>query len=825
MKKVISLVLVVSMVLSSMSFAFAGTFTDVTGDYTDAVEALTALDIIDGYGDGTFRPENSITRAELAKVLVEALGYGDLVVGAESSFSDTATSWADGYIAVAAGTGLVNGYGDGTFGPDKTVTYNEAFTMVVRALGYTDESLTGTWPTNYKVKAINLDLDDDLVMDGTEADRGGIAQIIFNALEANLVTIDSDNDVNIEQTSDGEDKILLDQIAELDDDYDVTTSTLDEDYDDYGGDIIDLEPYLYQNLEVYLNDDDEVVYIKDNNSVVVTGTIDDVDTDDEEIDIEDEDGDIQSIPYSDVDIDIYYNGEETSDYTLEDIATDYDDGDINVDSITIVGDDSESENDDIDDEDEIIGVIVWIQSQADLIENAYKTDRDYIDDIDLPVDDDDDVELDNITVVGDATSLEDIEEDDVVVAYRSYDDEDDFIIKLVVTRDTVEGEITRLGDGETYVDGVSYDISDTEGAIDEDDIDLGDEGTFYLDQDGQIVDYDVTSTSPTDYAIVMGTDDGEIDEESFDEYSIDDDNYPQIKLATQDDETVIYDVYVEIDEDDASIDDDEVATVDDDDDTDTDDEVLIYSDVDDLALYFNIDLEDGDIIQYSLNDDGQIDDITIVDYNYGDFDTTSSSFDLADGAVVFDMGDDDYEVVSTSDLEDDIYDSYVVYNDDGEVELVFTADVDNDDDTVYAYIEDIYAAYDSDDDEVQAGTIYYAGESYDVYTDDDDVLDGDDSLYEIEFDGDEITSSTAIDTDDLTEGVVDDTNTSSDKIKIDGTWYSLADDATMLGKDSDGDVEFIDLYDIDDDDTIYFAISADDDSEIGLIIVESYLDN
>lgn len=102
MKKVLSLVLVIAMVLSSMSFAFASNLTDIAdSDYKKAVEALVALDVIDGYEDGTFRPERIITRAELAKVLVEALGYGNLVAGATSSFSDTKGHWAAGYVTIA----------------------------------------------------------------------------------------------------------------------------------------------------------------------------------------------------------------------------------------------------------------------------------------------------------------------------------------------------------------------------------------------------------------------------------------------------------------------------------------------------------------------------------------------------------------------------------------------------------------------------------------------------------------------------------------------------------------------------------------------------
>jgi hypothetical protein len=111
MKKVLSLVLVIAMVLSSFSFAFAANFEDVEGDYEDAINTLVALGVVTGYEDGTFKPERVVTRAEMAKLIVEILGYGDLVAGSKSNFADTQGHWADPWIALAAGRGLVIGTG------------------------------------------------------------------------------------------------------------------------------------------------------------------------------------------------------------------------------------------------------------------------------------------------------------------------------------------------------------------------------------------------------------------------------------------------------------------------------------------------------------------------------------------------------------------------------------------------------------------------------------------------------------------------------------------------------------------------------------------
>lgn len=191
MKKIVSLVLVLSMVLSMFSFVSASSLKDVANTkYEAAVDALMELGVVSGYPDGTYLPNNVVTRAELAKLLVTAYGLEQAAEVAKgvTAFNDVAEDhWATGYINVASDYKFVNGYPDGSFRPDATVTYAEAITMALRVLGYANEvDSKGTWPTNYIAKAQDLKLMRDITYasynDG--AQRGNVALLIWNMLRA-----------------------------------------------------------------------------------------------------------------------------------------------------------------------------------------------------------------------------------------------------------------------------------------------------------------------------------------------------------------------------------------------------------------------------------------------------------------------------------------------------------------------------------------------------------------------------------------------------------------------------------------------------------------
>lgn len=193
MKKVLSLVLVLTLVLGSFSFAFAATPTDVVGtEYEDAVERLGQLGVLTGYDDGTFKPENTITRAEFAAVVVRAKGLEAAAQASKgaTAFSDVAAgSWAAGYVNVASKMGFVKGMGDGTFAPNAPVTYEQAVTMVMRALGYEPAAeAKGGYPYGYLIVANEIGLLDKVNgTTGAPAPRGLVAKVVDNALEIPLM--------------------------------------------------------------------------------------------------------------------------------------------------------------------------------------------------------------------------------------------------------------------------------------------------------------------------------------------------------------------------------------------------------------------------------------------------------------------------------------------------------------------------------------------------------------------------------------------------------------------------------------------------------------
>ncbi len=202
-KRIVSMLLVAVFAFVSMVPAFAADFSDLTSgsQVYEAVSVLSKLGVINGYEDGTFKPDNNVTRAEFTAMLLRARGLGSL--GSTSlenpPFPDVSTSdvsWAIGNIRTAREMGIINGYEDGTFRPNNNVLYEEAIKMVVCSLGYANYSPEGTeWYSKYIITANSLKILDKVGGSvGIPATRAMIATMLYNCLEVKIAE-------NNEQTS------------------------------------------------------------------------------------------------------------------------------------------------------------------------------------------------------------------------------------------------------------------------------------------------------------------------------------------------------------------------------------------------------------------------------------------------------------------------------------------------------------------------------------------------------------------------------------------------------------------------------------------------
>lgn len=164
--------------------------------YEDSVDTLITLGLVSGYPeDNTYRPEKAVTRAEMAKLMVVALGQEGNVTAAgnkTTKFKDMKGHWAYAYVNLASELGVINGYPNGNFGPNNTVSYAEATAMILRALDY--ESVvaksTEAWPNNYINQAKKLSLYSSVgtVNSNDGAKRGNVAIMLWNMLRTGVAT-------------------------------------------------------------------------------------------------------------------------------------------------------------------------------------------------------------------------------------------------------------------------------------------------------------------------------------------------------------------------------------------------------------------------------------------------------------------------------------------------------------------------------------------------------------------------------------------------------------------------------------------------------------
>ena len=183
-KRILSLLLAAVMLLGGAPAAFAAS------EASDSVieQVIRATGIMEGDADGNMNLDNTVTRAEYAKMLVAASTYQDKVSGASNSspFKDVPyTHWAAGYIKTAVEQGWLSGYLDGSYKPNNTVTLEEAATGALKLLGYTTEDFSGSYPYGQLALYESLGLDANITASqGTAMTRRNMMYLFYNLLNA-----------------------------------------------------------------------------------------------------------------------------------------------------------------------------------------------------------------------------------------------------------------------------------------------------------------------------------------------------------------------------------------------------------------------------------------------------------------------------------------------------------------------------------------------------------------------------------------------------------------------------------------------------------------
>jgi hypothetical protein len=501
-KKVLSVALAGALAFGSMGSAFAADAKLTEGidnqDVVKAIEKLNAFDIVNGMDDGKYHAEGELTRAQFSKMLVEALGLGSAAQTSvnKPAFNDVDAScqWAWGYINVAQGQGLLSGYPDGTFKPSAKVSYAEALTMLVRALGYKDEFLAGSWPGNYMAKAADVDITDGVKVEGS-VNRGAAALLLSNTLDANIIKQQSygDNDdwvidetktliedkLDVEKFEDAQVTVIPRVDGSIDKDqitfhYDDGSKDGDDLTYDVDLDKINIDNLLGEGLNVYYDTNEkEIVYVEKSDKEFKT-YYDVIDKDtfkDDEFDI------IVADKTLDVDEDtVYYIDNE--DVKESEFKEEANKGDLFIKAVAnekgnIMVIDAQRFNQDK-------GVIAV---EADAEKLTYFDQSESNKDIKVK-DYDKVVVMDN---AGKMMKLEDIKANDVVyINDKDLDGNDlelaadkDEVLQLVVVRNAVEGAGESWATGEFEIDNKDYDVSD--------------KATVSVDENDDVVTYKSTS--------------------------------------------------------------------------------------------------------------------------------------------------------------------------------------------------------------------------------------------------------------------------------------------------------------------------------------------
>ena len=471
MKKFLSLALALVMTMSLVTIsAGAKDFTDggkIT--YSDAVDVMSTIKVVDGYADGDFRPTNTLTRGAASKIICNMI-LGPTTAGAlptsVAPFKDVpAGSTFAGYIAYCSQQKIINGYADGTFRPAGTLNGYAFMKMLLGALGYDGsiEGFTGAnWSVNVAKLAVGIGLDKGLTegFNGSKAvTREEACLYAFNTLQADMVEYaDRGSSLTVggveiitnpskatPVTTSAKSNTIYDEVKKDGANVNVYTVQFGE---RYFKDLEKLSTNKYDNFGrpsvQWVYDDEEICVVADEATASYTKAVKEKDL------------------YKALNID-----KDENDFTV------ITDGVEAKDTISI----SKTSEDKIGGN----GVLVEAYYDKDSSNNRIVIINTYIGEVDDVDTNDDDERI--VTVDGLDFVTEQFEEEDMVLYTKDADADKDERIQTMVAAEKLTGELTKTSGSKYTIDGTVYELSAncTDSVTPKKDVD------FYLDPYGYII--------------------------------------------------------------------------------------------------------------------------------------------------------------------------------------------------------------------------------------------------------------------------------------------------------------------------------------------------
>ena len=543
LKRALSLALASVMLLGMM---VVGSSAKGIDDFTDkaeivnqdAVAVTSAIGMFEGYEDGSFGPENVVTRAEMAVIICTMLYGAGVNVNqfAETNVFTDVPAWAQGYVNLCSSLGIVAGVGEGKFDPNATVTTAQAVLMLCRALGYFQSAADfgSDWMLAATAKGTALGLYGDLKLTANAGlTRDNVAELVFNALtkavpvqynellgvyynenqgiiyslEFNYLQTLGYKNFDLVYRTDTETIYGRPATTWGTGSYnartDAGTTQKDEYLTENGGLIAD---------KVRMLDKDEIITVPNTPTYTyTTGT--------------DEDDVYKDLGKSvcdetDYDWTVYVNGEKVYDEGTDVADTVYDNSVGN--NVPERGEDADYQYTGkgtvteiyVDDADATVTVVAINYYMGQVSKVKTDDDGEYINVKALSNLSQDDAKLDDRDFY-----VEGYEEDDYIVFTIDQNEDDDFYIAEVITPEVATGEVSRvendrdsddtylkLDDGTKYpYSGANHIVYDLDSNTDEHP-ELGEDYDLYLDPNGYVLGFKLAGESETKYLYVQDSD-------------------------------------------------------------------------------------------------------------------------------------------------------------------------------------------------------------------------------------------------------------------------------------------------------------------------------